>query len=137
MCILFIDEPEKVNTDLDKVGPPMIAPKPTLTTKQIKELTEMKQDSQSDEDIPFRKRSYTSLSRPSKTSCPTRSSRSEDLVDNKAIIEKAEKIIKIIVVGTDKTIAQVTKAFIRLKHESPNIFYRSVCSIFLLIIYIS
>ena len=72
----------------------------------------------------FRSKSISSFSRPSKTSLPTRSSRSEDSVDNKAVLEKAEKIVKVIVVGTDKTIGQVTKAFIKLKHESPNIFSR-------------
>ena len=72
----------------------------------------------------FRSRSINSFSRPSKTSLPTRSSRSEDSVDNKAVLERAEKIVKIIVIGTDKTIGQVTKAFIKLKHESPSIFSR-------------
>lgn len=72
----------------------------------------------------FRSRSINSFSRPSKTSFPTRSSRSEDSVDNKAVLERAEKIVKVIVIGTDKTIGQVTKAFIKLKHESPSIFSR-------------
>ena len=72
----------------------------------------------------FRNRSNSSFSRPSKTSLPTRSSRSEDCVDNKSSLERAEKIVKIVVIGTDKTIGQVTKAFIRLKHESPSIFSR-------------
>ena len=72
----------------------------------------------------FRARSNSSFSRPSKISLPPRSSRSEDGVDNKAELERAEKILKIVVIGTDKTIGQVTKAFIRLKHESPSIFAR-------------
>ena len=72
----------------------------------------------------FRNRANSSFSRPSKTSLPTRSCRSEDCVDNKAALERAEKIVKIVVIGTDKTIGQVTKAFIRLKHESPSIFSR-------------
>ena len=72
----------------------------------------------------FRNRSNSSFSRPSKTSLPTRSGRSEDCVDNKSALERAEKIVKIVVIGTDKTIGQVTKAFIRLKHESPSIFSR-------------